>query len=193
MFCYIYCNFGLFSDIEQEGEWRHKYTSEEVEPSTNFGTIAGGRMKNCGMLLPGVQGWQDWMCSLGTSKGAPVLCVCEHPTQMYLTLRGLCPDSNIDQFYVPRNKERSGSVILVGFVSTVIEYDKAKLLWKLSEYFDKTTATSEAPLASFALGSHEWRIENDALECPKGEKRILKLTGCFEGEFTCSSGECIRE
>ena len=116
---------------------------------------------------------------------------------MYLQLRGLCPDSNIDQFYIPRNKKRSGKVNLIGFKNTIIEYEGAELAWNLRVYgaSGNTTARSESPLASFVLGAHEWRIEEDNLVCsPKGEPytRLLKLTGCREGEFTCSDGQCIR-
>ena len=116
---------------------------------------------------------------------------------MYLQLRGLCPRSNIDRFYVPRNKKRSGKVNMIGFKNTIIEYEESELAWTLRVFAasSNTTARSESPLSSFVLGTHEWRIEKDNLDCsPKGEPytRLLKLTGCREGEFTCSDGQCIR-
>ena len=116
---------------------------------------------------------------------------------MYLQLRGLCPDSNIDQFYIPRNKNRSGKVNLIGFKNTIIEYEGSALAWQLRVFGGSanTTAKSESSMSSFVLGTHEWRIEEDNLACsPKGEPytRVLKLTGCGEGEFTCSDGQCIR-
>ena len=115
---------------------------------------------------------------------------------MYLQLRGLCPDSNIDQFYIPRNKKKSGKVMLIGFKNTIIEYEGAKQAWKLSVTgaTANTSAKSESPLSSFVLGAHEWRIEEDNLACSnKGEPytRLLKLTGCQEGEFTCSDGQTL--
>ena len=58
-----------------------------------------------------------------------------------------------------------------------------------------TTAISEAPFSTFALGSHNWVITNDNKVCSiKGESysKHLKLTGCREGEFTCSDGQCIK-
>ena len=116
---------------------------------------------------------------------------------MYLQMRGLCPDSNIDQLYIPRNKPRSGSVELLGFKTTLIEYEGAKLGWKLRVHgmLENTTAQSKARLSSYVLGTHEWVIEEDNIECSMmGENytRMLKLTGCWEGEFTCSDGQCIR-
>ena len=53
----------------------------------------------------------------------------------------------------------------------------------------------EAPFSSYALGAHSWQIEGDHPTCsPKGRphSRLLKLTGCREGDFTCSDGQCIR-
>ena len=66
--------------------------------------------------------------------------------------------------------------------------------WKLTEYSHNTTAITDAALASFVLGSHIWLIENDNIGCNNGESytTVLKLTGCREGEFTCSDGQCIR-
>ena len=84
---------------------------------------------------------------------------------------------------------------LLGLDTTIIEYDKDSLSWKLGVYSLSTTASTDAPLESFVLGSHNWLIQEDNVKCSrKGEsyKRMLKLTGCKEGEFTCSDGQCIR-
>ena len=54
---------------------------------------------NCGVQGPEFTGWREWVCSTGYA----LTCVCEHPKQMYLLLRGLCPGSNIDKFFIPRN------------------------------------------------------------------------------------------
>ena len=56
----------------------------------------------------------------------PIVCACEHPNQMYLQLRGLCPDSNLDRFYVPRNQE--GAVILIGLKTSLISNDKVDMI-----------------------------------------------------------------
>ena len=61
----------------------------------------------------------------------PIVCACEHPNQMYLQLRGLCPDSNLDRFYVPRNQE--GAVILIGLKTSLISYDKVAMIAMCNE------------------------------------------------------------
>ena len=125
------------------------------------------------------------------------MCACEHPEQMYLQLRGLCPDSNIDQFYVPRNKPKSNKLQLIGFKKSIIEHMGTDVGWKLkvNGLLQNTTAITESSLESYVLGTHKWTIKEDNTECSnKGEPytRVLKLTGCREGEFTCSDGQCIR-
>ena len=63
----------------------------------------------------------------------PIVCACVHPSQMYLQLRGLCPDTNMDRFYVPRNKERSGAFILIGLKTSLIAYDKVDMIAMCNE------------------------------------------------------------
>ena len=77
----------------------------------------------------------------------------------------------------------------------MIEYDEEEMSWKLIELSQNTVALTDAPLGSYVLGSHEWQIENDNVKCSsKGRThtRVLKLTGCKKGEFTCRDGQCIK-
>ena len=184
------------SDTEEEKQWQNYYTGNKVE--TSFGVISksvakGDPSRNCGLLVPPWNGWTDWQCQIPPAQ--PISCACEHPGQMYLQLRGLCLDSNIDRFYVPRNKKRSGALQIIGLETTIIEYDKILKLWEMNELSQNTSAIMKGSLDSYALGSHQWSIENDNEKCSEnGEAymRMLKLTGCREGEFTCNDGQCIR-
>ena len=96
---------------------------------------------------------------------------------------------------MPRNKEMSGAVMLLGLETSIIEYDKGELSWTLTEHKHNTTAVIDAALETYALGSHEWLIKDDQVKCStKGKpyRKVLKLTGCVEEEFTCDDGQCIR-
>ena len=150
--------------------------------------------RNCAILVPDWNGWRDWQCKV---PPAHVLsCSCEHPGQMYLQLRGLCPDSSIDRFYVPRNKKRSGAVLLLGLDTTTIEYDIKSMIWTLVEHSQNVTATTNAPLTSYVIGAQEWMVQNDRREClnkVKPHDKVLKRTGCKEDEDTCTGGQCIKE
>ena len=184
-------NFNIFySDVMNEGEWINYYTDKEVDLTFTDG-LNGGRKENCGLMNVKWTGWRDFVCNLEFT----VTCVCEHPDQMYLHLRGLCPGSFLDRYYVPQNKKRSGSFQLIGFKTTVIEYEKETFSWRLMDHSQNTSAVSKASQASYVLGSHRWTIAGDSNDCsPNGEpyQRVLKLTGCREGQFTCSDGQCIR-
>ena len=85
----------------------------------------------------------------------------------------------------------------LGFKNSVIKFDKKQNVWKaeVSGMSLDTTATSESSYATYGLGAYLWNIENDNIDCSsKGEPYgiKLKLSGCKEGEFTCSDGQCIR-
>ena len=189
-------NFNVYSDTEEEKVWKNYYTDHQVD--TSFGVLSqsvakGDRIKNCGVLVPPYNGWIDWVCQIQLKNAFS--CACEHPGQMYLQLRGLCPFSNIDRFYVPRNKKMSGAVQIIGLDTSMIEYEKSSKSWRMTEFSQNTSAIIKGPFDSYVLGSRQWYIENDNEKCSEnGEpySRVLKLTGCKEGEFTCSDGQSIR-
>ena len=166
---------------------------------TGLGVISqsvteGDTIKNCGLVVPPWNGWTDWQCQIPLAQ--PISCACEHSGQMYLQLRGLCPYSRIDRFYVPRNKKRSGAVMLLGLDTTTIEYDTKNMVWKLMEHSQNVTATTNAPLASYVIGAKEWMVQNDKRECfnkVQPHDKVLKRTGCKEDEDTCTGGQCIKE
>ena len=184
-----------FSDIGKEGQFVNYFSKKEVDTTVGFtGSKLIDPTRNCAILVPDWNGWMDWQCKV---PPAHVLsCACEHPGQMYLQLRGLCPDSSIDRFYVPRNKRRSGAVLLLGLHTTTIEFDTVNMIWKLIEHSKNITATTNAPLASYVLGSHEWMVENDKKECNnrvEANKKVRKMDGCKENAYVCTDGQCIKD
>ena len=186
------------TDLESEGTWIDYYTQEKIEDADEAifgGELNGGTKENCGLLVGPWRGWNDWSCEV--RKDSVIACSCQHPKQMYLRMRGLCQDSFIDQYYVPSNKPKNGATIFVGLLTSVIEYIPEASIWKL-EYkasaIANTTAVTESSHFSFVLGSHQWTISEDNKGCSKRGQpytRILKLTGCQDGEFTCRDGQCI--
>ena len=150
-----------FSDSKKEGEWMNYYTGKAVD-LTFADVLNGGTRENCGVMdVKLSNGWRDFLCTFDFD----FTCLCEHPDQMYLHLRGLCPGSFLDRFYVPHNKERSGAVQLIGFKTTVIEYEKDTFSWRLMEHSKNTSAESKASQATYVLGSHQWTIAGDSNDC----------------------------
>ena len=186
------------TDRDEEGQWTDYYTKQKIDDvnkAISGGELNGGTKENCGLLVGPWKGWNDWGCNI--NKDSPIMCSCQHPKQMYLRMRGLCPDSFIDQFYVPSNKPKHGATIFVGLLTTVIEYIPESSIWRLKFHgsaIANTTAVTESPHYSFVLGSHQWTISDDNKGCSirgRPYTRILKLTGCQDGEFTCNDGQCI--
>ena len=109
-----------------------------------------------------------------------------------LTLRGLCSDSHIDQFYLARNDPLTGFLYYYGTHKTIAQFDGKK--WKMLTAFFNTSASTDAKPNTFILGKHSWSIGGDSEECHSGKPYTtkLKLTGCKEGDFTCNDGQCVR-
>ena len=115
---------------------------------------------------------------------------------MILTLRGLCPTTNIDKHFVPQNKEDDGQTLFRGLYKTIIQYQESDHLWhlKVVGFNYETVATSDASKHSFLLGMSKWMVTGDSELCNKGMPYTtnLKLSGCKETEFTCHDGQCVK-
>ena len=79
----------------EEGTWINYNTGQNVD-KTIGGTVDGGITQNCGALISPWNGWHDWSCLINSE--VKITCACEHPEQMYLQLRGLCPESRLDRY-----------------------------------------------------------------------------------------------
>jgi hypothetical protein len=179
------------SDEAEEGVWRDHYTGEVMRhpgPFTGSGPNGGAR-ENCAVQISATS-WVDWFCDATFVK-----CTCSRTVRPYLRLRGLCPQSALDSLFLPRNRrEDMRKLVYVSNLETQIEYNETQSKWILTMSKETAIGSSEASLPSFGLGKHVWTLEKDSYACGKGEPYTmqLKLTGCTEGEFTCSDGQCIR-
>ena len=103
------------------------------------------------------RGWQYWRCI----QTSPVQCPCEKQDQIYLKLRGKCPESVIDTFWSPQNEE--GLYVLHGSKTSEIRYIPETSSWKLEAISGTqfSTASTTASFHSFLLGKNSWIITND--------------------------------
>ena len=161
-----------------------------VEPSWLPGTPDDLAIKMCGALSWPNGGFVNWPCQDWQTGG--FYCPCQFSQQPYLTMRGLCKDSYIDQDFLPQNHPADGRITFYGTIKTNIS--RAGNQWNLKMAHYKTTAKTDAAASSFMLGKHSWTISNDSEKCHKDESYTaeLKLTGCKVGEFTCNDGQCVR-
>ena len=81
-------------------------------------------------------------------------CPCEKESAIYLTLRGLCPGSNVDTIYYPKNIEEK--FVLIGITSTSVTFNPQSERWEMfvSSKKEKTTGLSRNSFKSFLLGEY---------------------------------------
>ena len=145
-------------DEENEGTWMDFYTKQEIGFLAPFGEngAGGGKKENCASQLSDAS-WDDKLCS-SKDRG----CVCKAETRPYLTLRGLCSNTDIDSLYLPRNsKVENMGVIFIGIKGTQIKYSLERDLWELTVAGSNITGTSDASQTSYILGKANWTIGND--------------------------------
>merc|ERR1712016_34557 len=102
----------------------------------------------------------------------------------------------IDSFYMPWNTRQDiRELEFIGPFGSTIHFNENQKSWILETKSEQDTrGRSASPLVSFALGKHQWVIENDTVECGEDGSYMvdLKLTGCQDDEFTCDDGQCIK-
>ena len=78
-----------------------------------------------------------------------------------MNLRGLCPDSNIDSYWVTDSEK--GLFKMYGIFSSEISYKPELKSWKLNAFAKKenTVATSPTSFHSFLMGKSQWSVVND--------------------------------
>ena len=177
---------------EEESQWVYYYDNKIVDNDVLELLIGevDNRKGNC--AIAPYAGWTDFECK--TDGNTPLRCLCRKEDLIYMTMRGLCPDSNIDRFWVPRNYG-DADLEYIGISSSRIFYDNEEKQWKMTVTGKKerTVGTSKTSFESFLLGKSSWLIENDDISCNTGDPYniTLKLTGCKSDEFTCFDGQCI--
>ena len=100
------------------------------------------------------------------------MCLCEKKEQPYLTLRGLCTDSNIDRYWVTSNFK--AELLYFGIQNTEIWYDYSHKHWQMRTTGkpELTAGVSDSSFHSFLLGKSSWYIEKDN----DGEKKLIFLS-----------------
>ena len=89
--------------------------------------LDGGSNENCGIAYPQLESWTDWICKI--TREVPLHCSCEKKGEVYLTMRGLCSNSNIDKYWTAQVK--LGRFYLLGILSSQIDYDFQNKKWNL--------------------------------------------------------------
>ena len=174
---------------ESDGRWKDIYTNNTHTSEWNAGFPSPAASKGCAI---GSLGKANWYC---IHTGGGWRCSCSFLKPPFLTMRGLCADSRIDQTWMPYNSPLDGETTYYGNRKSFARFLKADNQWRMDTYVYNTVAMSNEISGRFMLGKQKWKVEGDNKKC-SGEPfymATLKLTGCDpEGEFTCDDGQCIK-
>ena len=143
-----------------DGSWVDEYNKDPVEDVTWAKGHPGS--ERCAIYVELWKGLGSFSCTVDT-KVAPIFCPCLFSVHPHLILRGLCPNSHIDQAYLARNDPLTGFLTFYGTHKTVATFDGKK--WRMLTAFFNTSALTNAKPDTFILGKHKWSISGDSEEC----------------------------
>ena len=183
-------------DEDLDGEWVDFYNRKVVNFSLPWspGEPNGGTSENCVGLSPPIRLLFDYACN---SPNYAFACMCERTPAPYLRLWGLCYNSDVqDTLYQPVNNLTDLTKLTLVSFRTLIRFDVKDMTWVMTDAESNVTATSKSrsPLNSFTLGRHNWTIKGDTGCSESGWLQYvteLKMSGCYEGNFTCNDGQCV--
>ena len=129
----------------------------------------------------------DISCSLAL----PSICIMESDTTFKLV--GLCGNSILDKNYIFKKFD---TPTLYGDNTVSVWFEEAGSKWIAVDKKGTLLATAKAPKSSLLIGTHNWTIYNDSLNCQlrhEGNPYTLplNLNACTKEEFNCMKGSCI--
>ena len=125
----------------REGVWVDTYTQKILQPEFQPGYPIKGIGRNCGIWSPLAEGFFNSLCEMTTALGG-WYCACHFPQHPFLTLRGLCTGSHIDETYLPLNNRLDGGTTYYGNQKTSAIFVKRDNQWKMTTSVFNTTAVS---------------------------------------------------
>ena len=102
----------------KNGTWLDDYTNNRISAQWNEGFPTNDPEKSCGI---GSLGLGNCYCE-NTSLGGGLFCSCHFPEYPFLTMRGLCKDSFLDQTYLPQNSPLDGETTFYGNVFSLLHW-----------------------------------------------------------------------
>ena len=121
---------------------------------------------------------------------APSICKTDPAVNFHLF--GLCGDTLMDDNYILKD---FNGLTLYGDKTVSIKFDESSAQWTALTKDGTLLATIKASERSLLLGTHNWTIYSDSLDCQlhfKGNPHTLplNLNSCNDDEFNCNDGSC---
>ena len=164
------------------------FTTDPVKKLPWSGTASDQSLKHSCTVLD-VSTKTVWVANCESEN--PSLCITD--TSATFRLLGLCVNTLMDDIYILKD---SGNLTLYGDKQASIRFDERSAQWTALTKDGTLLATIKASKSSLLLGTNNWTIYNDSLECQlhyKGNPYTLplNLNSCSDEEFNCDDGSCI--
>ena len=98
----------------------------------------------------------NWYC---LHTGGGWRCSCDFIEHPFLTLRGLCKDSYIDQTFISQNSPIDGETTYYGNRKSFAKFLKADNQWRMDTYVYGTTAVSNEISGRFKINGSDIMID----------------------------------
>lgn len=163
-------------------EWRNPYSQDPItwEGAWKPGQPNGGALENC--IRTEDRLWADRSCA------ERYCALCYFPTQMNLTMRGLCKSETnqmegyFDTIYFIRDFY-NGKPEWRGLGKSHIYYESMEQIWKIESLYDKNRYAYFQPQDSnpylfYPTGRGNWKVNSGICRLTNSEPRRLSLTNC---------------
>ena len=194
------------TDEDQEGVFTTWYTRQLIKylPWGPNRPYNDGDLYNCLMLkaslsaTEGVNHLAGEEVMVGDEQCETSFCpVCSLPSPVInINIRGLCSESLFNTKY-SLTIDNQGSVLYVGHFSSVLYFDREQEQWEWYDQMDNGSYASSKSLSNtMLLGRHVFdfsTVKDDpcSSEAEGAKLRVVKITGCGAGQFTCNDGQCV--
>ena len=123
---------------------------------------------------------------------APAICMCQFHQTPVLKLRGMCENSHVDRYFAL--SYNNGNIVFKGLTRTEMIFEENSLITLTNGQQKILTSKAIGSSSPYPLGKHVWKVFNGQHICTDdivNESKLLKMTGCSDGYFTCNNGDCI--
>jgi len=186
------------TDEMEEGVWAdatYPYSLLDFDGFWMSGQPDGGVGQNCARTYLDRR-WQDQGCD------ESFCAVCEFPSRMNLTMRGLCgSDTKLMEGFFDTEYFIEGFNNLKphwrGLGKSHIYFVPKKKVWRLESFYAvekyaDLAADDTDPNAYYPLGRLTWKVYDGICQMEGGLSKSFTLTTCFPDKFTCDDGTCVR-
>ncbi|XP_042237824.1 uncharacterized protein LOC121876616 [Homarus americanus] len=179
------------TDAAENGKWTD--LEGNLLNFTNFKGSSTSKTLNCAGLLipPQVEEWDDINCS-DTYK----FCFAceEEEVPAVLKMRGLC-ETDIKSAWFTLHQQGAQRPTFMGFTKYHVYLKEETSTWYLHDQWKNLTlATYYTYDLSYPIGTHQWILTTNYNVCgkPEGAQHELSLSACYDWEYTCGDGTCIK-